>query len=88
MLRVLVGAVAHQEFSATRQSGDHSIRAQDGMTMKASLRVAVFLLAVPGTVLLYAPTAIATAGFIGPDPSVALRALAVLAWSVGLAVSA
>jgi hypothetical protein len=56
--------------------------------MKASLRVAVFLLAVPGTVLLYAPTAIATAGFIGPDPSVALRALAVLAWSVGLAVSA
>jgi protein-S-isoprenylcysteine O-methyltransferase Ste14 len=58
------------------------------MTMKAALRTAVFLLAVPGTVLLYVPLGIVTAGFSRPYPSAALRALAVLAWSVGLAVSA
>jgi protein-S-isoprenylcysteine O-methyltransferase Ste14 len=58
-----------------------------GMTMEVALRAAVFLVAVPGTVLLYAPLAIATAGFIHPNPSTALRALAALAWTVGLAVS-
>jgi protein-S-isoprenylcysteine O-methyltransferase Ste14 len=58
------------------------------MTMKTTFRAAVFLVAVPGTVLLYAPLGIAAAGFISPDPTAVLRALAVLAWSVGLAVSA
>ena len=56
--------------------------------MKATLRAAVFLLAVPGAVLLYAPLGIAAAGFIRPHPRASLRALAVLAWGVGLAVSA
>ncbi len=56
--------------------------------MNATLRTAVFLFAVPGTVLVYAPLAIAAAGFVRPDPNAALRALAVLAWGVGLAVSA
>jgi protein-S-isoprenylcysteine O-methyltransferase Ste14 len=58
------------------------------MTMNATLRGAVFLLAVPGPVLVYVPVGVAAAGFIRPDPSAALRALAVLAWGVGLAVSA
>ena len=56
--------------------------------MKATLRAAAFLLAVPGMVLLYAPLGIAAGGFIRPNPSAALRAVAVLAWGVGLAVSA
>ena len=56
--------------------------------MNATLRTAVFLLAVPGTVLVYAPVAIAAAGVSRPHPSAALRALAVLAWGGGLAVSA
>jgi protein-S-isoprenylcysteine O-methyltransferase Ste14 len=58
------------------------------MTIKATLRAAVFLLTVPGTVLVYAPLAIAAAGVSRPHPSVALRVLAVLAWGGGLAVSA
>jgi protein-S-isoprenylcysteine O-methyltransferase Ste14 len=56
--------------------------------MKATLRAALFVFAVPGTVLLYAPLGIAAAGLSRPDPSAALRVCAVLAWGVGLAVSA
>ena len=56
--------------------------------MNATLRAAVFFLAVPGAVLVYAPLGIAAAGSIRPDPSAALRALAVIAWGGGLAVSA
>ena len=56
--------------------------------MNATLRATVFLLAVPGTVLVYAPLAIAAAGVSCPDPSAVLRALAVLAWGGGLGVSA
>jgi protein-S-isoprenylcysteine O-methyltransferase Ste14 len=45
-------------------------------------RAAVFFLALPGTVLFHAPMEIAAAGLVCPDLSMALGALAVLAWVV------